>query len=185
MAWPSAELMNWYESAKGARTNGDTRSSLLSLSQGSKDQQRGENSKVLHRELYKQASLTVPWVLFILPPNTMCPPWVLPQLLSLYQSGLLCQSTWLQGSGKKPSTHQQNYFWCISLYGVPTNGAQLPNVRWSNACISLLKNTSSHVFSHSCFSRTSFHLYLLQENMPSHVWPSKTPSNTTDLPKNT
>ena len=32
---------------------------------------------------------------------------------------------------------------------------------------------SSHVFSHACFSRTSFHLCPLQENTPSHVCPNK------------
>jgi hypothetical protein len=46
-------------------------------------------------------------------------------------------------------------FWCISLYGVPTNGAQLPNVRWINTCV-------SRVLSHVCFSRPSFLLCLLQ-----------------------
>ena len=76
----------------------------------------------------------------------------------------------------------------IFLYGVPTNTAQLHNVRWTNTCVSLAKNLSSCVLSHACFSRTSSLLCLLQQNFPpqvclslshlcSHVYPSKTPSN--------
>ena len=38
--------------------------------------------------------------------------------------------------------------WCISLYGVPTNGAQLCNVRQTNTC------ASSRVLSHTCFSQS-------------------------------
>jgi len=37
-------------------------------------------------ELAMQAPVTVQWVLFILPPNIMCPPWVLPQHMSLSQT---------------------------------------------------------------------------------------------------
>jgi hypothetical protein len=79
-------------------------------------------------------------------------------------------------------------FWCI-LYGGPTNAAQLCNVRQTNTWVSLTKNPSSRVLSCACFSKTSFLLCLLhksalvfhlcpfQENIPSHVCPSKTPSN--------
>jgi hypothetical protein len=41
------------------------------------------------------------------------------------------------------------------------------------------------VFPLVCFSKTSFHLYLLQENTPSCVCPSKASSDTTDFPKKT
>ena len=58
------------------------------------------------------------------------------------------------------------------------NASQLRNVRQTNACVLLLKNPSSCVLSHACFSKTSFHLCLLQENTPSRVCPSKTPANT-------
>jgi hypothetical protein len=63
----------------------------------------------------------------------------------------------------------QEVLWCISLYGVSTNAAQLPSVRQTNTCVSLAKNPSSHVLSRACFSRTSFHLCLLQPNIPSWV----------------
>ena len=56
-------------------------------------------------------------------------------------------------------------FWCISLYGVLTNAAQLCNVRQTNTCMLLAKNPSSRVLSCACFSRTSFHLCLLQQNI--------------------
>jgi hypothetical protein len=46
-------------------------------------------------------------------------------------------------------------FWCVSLYGVLSNAAQLSNVRWTNACMLLTKNLSSRVLSRACVSRTS------------------------------
>ena len=58
-------------------------------------------------------------------------------------------------------------FWCISVYGDLTNAAQLRSIRWNNMCMSLAKNPSSCVLSHACFSRTSFLLCLLQQNIPS------------------
>jgi hypothetical protein len=75
-------------------------------------------------------------------------------------------------------------FWCISLYGVMTNWAQHHNVSWTNTCVPLAKNRLVCILSHACFSKTSFHLCLLQENTPSCVCPSKIPSDTTDFPKN-
>jgi hypothetical protein len=88
----------------------------------------------------------------------------------------------------------------LFLSEAPINGNQLYDVRHTNTCVSLTKTYSSCVLSHPCFSRTSFHLYLLQqnihscvcfsktsfhlcvlqENTPSHVCPSKTSSETTD-----
>jgi hypothetical protein len=53
-------------------------------------------------------------------------------------------------------------FWCISLYGVSTNGAQLCNERRTNICVLLAKTPSSHILSCACFSRTSSLLCLLQ-----------------------
>ena len=79
---------------------------------------------------------------------------------------------------------QPEGFWCISLHGVPTNVAQLHNVRRINTCVSLAKNLSSCVISRACFSRISSLLCLLKQIVPSHVCSSKTPSNTTDFPKN-
>ena len=74
-------------------------------------------------------------------------------------------------------------FWCISLYGVMTNWAQHHNVSWTNTCVPLAKNRLVCILSHACFSKTSFHLCLLQENTPLFVRPSKTPSDTTCFPK--
>ena len=86
--------------------------------------------------------------------------------------------------------------WCISLYGVLTNEAQLCNVRRTNTCVSFhliffSSKTSFHLcLLHwnvplpVCFNKTSLHLCLLQENTTSHVCPSKTPSDTTDSPQN-
>ena len=62
---------------------------------------------------------------------------------------------------KKPQ-HGTKVFWCISLYGVQTNGAQLHNVRQTNTYVSFTKNPSSSVLSRTCLNRTSFHLCLLQ-----------------------
>jgi hypothetical protein len=89
-------------------------------------------------------------------------------------------------------------FWCISFYGVPTTKAQLHNLRQTNTCVSLVKNPSSCVLSHACFIRTSFQEKTKtktkkipkqtnknkNKKTPSCICFSKTPSNTTDFPKN-
>jgi hypothetical protein len=82
------------------------------------------------------------------------------------------------------SSTSPEVFWFVSLYEVLINAAQLWNVRQTNTCMSLAKNPSSRVLSRARFSRTTFLLCLLQLNIPSCVCPSKTPSNTTDFPKN-
>jgi hypothetical protein len=74
-------------------------------------------------------------------------------------------------------------FWSFSLYEVTTNGAQQHNVKWTNTCMSLEKNPSSCILSCLYFSKTSFHLYLLQENTPSFICLSKTPPGKTEFPK--
>ena len=56
-------------------------------------------------------------------------------------------------------------FWCVSLYGDPTNAAQLHNVRRTNTRVSLAENPSPPVLSHACFSRTPSLLCLLQCNL--------------------
>ena len=73
-------------------------------------------------------------------------------------------------AARNHSTPPEVFFWCVSLYGVPTNEAQLCNVRQINTWVSLMKYPSSHVLS-------SFHLCSLQLNGPSPVCSSKTPSN--------
>ena len=95
--------------------------------------------------------------------------WDLFQLKSLCQSARVCWS-------RKKLQHTTRSFWWVSLYGVLTNPAHLCNVRQTNTCMLLTKNPSSCVLSHACFSRTSFHLCLLQLNVPSCVCLSKTPS---------
>jgi hypothetical protein len=101
--------------------------------------------------------------------------------VSLYQLTSLCQSP--EFMEVMPPEHYQS-FWCISLYGVRTNGAQLLNIWWTNTCVSLVKNPSSCVLLSACFSKTFFHECPLKENTPSCVCLSKTPSDTTDFPKN-
>ena len=73
--------------------------------------------------------------LYTTPPSKItCPPRVLPHLClasayeadlaklqaSLYQLTSLCQSAKSKEAAK---SHYQNFFLCVSLYGVPTNGA--------------------------------------------------------------
>jgi hypothetical protein len=74
-------------------------------------------------------------------------------------------------------------FWCISSYEGTTSGAQQCGVSRTNTCVSVAKDLSSWVLSRGCFSRTFSHLCPPQENTPSCVCPSKTPSDTTDFPK--
>ena len=68
-------------------------------------------------------------------------------------------------------------FWCVFLYVNPANATQLQNIWQTNTCVSSPKNLSSPVLSCACFSRASSLLCLLQQNIPSCVCPSKTPSN--------
>lgn len=53
-------------------------------------------------------------------------------------------------------------FWFVFLYGILTNAAQLCSARWTNTCVWLAQNPSSHDLSCACFSRTSSLLRLLQ-----------------------
>ena len=82
------------------------------------------------------------------------------------------------------------FVWCSSVYAAPKVAAQIQNVRWSNTYVLVAKNFFlSCILLCVCFWRTSSLLYLLQWNIPSqaclslaylgpsHVWPSKTPSN--------
>lgn len=123
------------------------------------------------------------------PPSTMCPPWVLCQVcvcLSRHHSANL-----LESAGRIYNTPLE-VFWNLSLYGVLTNWAQWNSVTRTNTCGSLSKDASPHVLSHSCYSLKSFHLCLLQPNVPSRVclglsplFASGTPSFTSLLQQNT
>jgi hypothetical protein len=97
----------------------------------------------------------------------MCPSGVFPQHMSLFQLTSLCQSARVCRSSKKLQ-HTTRSIWCISLYGVPTNGAQLHNVRWASTPY-LYKVYFIVCPLHACFSKTSFLLCLLQGNSPSRV----------------
>jgi hypothetical protein len=78
---------------------------------------------------------------------------------------------------QQTAAHHQRVFWCISFHEVLTNATQLCSVRQTSTRVSLAKNPSSRVLSRACFSRTSSLLCLLQQIVPSHVCPNKTPSN--------
>ena len=172
--------------------NRNARSSHL-FSQQSDNQLRGETRKqypTCSPSRTSPAPMTVHRVILILSPNIMYHPWVLPQHLSCLSTCLI----WTHESDlAKPQKSVSAYitdFWCIFLYGVLIKVAQLCSVRWTNTCESLAKNSISRVLLHACFSRTSFHLCLLnhlcslQENTPSRVFPSTIPPNTPDFPKN-
>jgi hypothetical protein len=91
--------------------------------------------------------------------------------LSLYQLISLCQSAQVWKQQEATSTPPEVlflFFWCVSLYGVTTNGAQLHNVRWANVCMLLAENPSScglscalakHPFTHVCFKKTLLHVF--------------------------
>jgi hypothetical protein len=70
--------------------------------------------------------------------------------------------------------------WWVSFYEVPTNGAQLHNVRWTNTCVFLAKSPSSRVLSHACFSRISFLFYLFWWNISLRVCLSLSPVSTSE-----
>ena len=121
----------------------------------------------------------------------MCLLQVLPQNMASL-STCICLS-WHHSANQPKSTEvarncstPPEVFWCISLYGVLTNAAQLHNVRWTNTGVMLAKNPSLRVLSHTNFSRTSSLLCLLQWNVlsrvclslsPMSICPRKTPSN--------
>jgi hypothetical protein len=74
--------LNRYESARGLQITRNTRrSSLLCLSQQREDQRRHETKKCCSH-LYKQA-LSQFVESYLYPPSITCPPWVLPQHMSL------------------------------------------------------------------------------------------------------
>ena len=114
-------------------------------------------------------------------------PWGGSSLHCQQSSPLAKHQTWISSSGliqKKLRLHRSasfpkaaggnwqeatrtppEIFWYVSLYGVMTNRAQLHYARWTNTCVLLAKNPSLHVLPHVCFSKTSFYLCLLQQNV--------------------
>jgi hypothetical protein len=126
----------------------------------------------------------------------MCPPLASVYALPQHMSYLSWHDSANQPKFSEEARNCNSFLVHFSLW-VQINGCQLPNVKWTNTCVSLAKNPSSCVLSRACFSRTSSFLCLLQLNVPSWVClslslqentpcvcPSKTPSNTTDFPKN-
>jgi hypothetical protein len=94
---------------------------------------------------------------------------------------------------QETAAYHLTFFWCISVYGIQ----QMQINTW----ILLSKNPhhvsfhmlalAEHPFSSVCFSQMFlhesaliFHPCPLQENTPSDVYPSKTPSSITEFPKN-
>ena len=166
----------------------------MCLSQGSDHQGRRETMKhcrasCASKPLYQS-------VLFILPPNIMCPPqayeYVLAKLhVSLYQLTSLCHLACVHGSHQ----HTTRSFWSISPYWIMINGAQLCSVRWSKVdwymhviskesfivcpftVLALVKCSftcaSAETFLHKSALVTYLHLCPLQWNIPSHVCFSK------------
>jgi hypothetical protein len=51
---------------------------------------------------------------------------------------------------QEAAAHYQKYFGAVSLYGVPTNGAQLCNVRQTNICVSFISEESFIMFPFTC-----------------------------------
>lgn len=104
---------------------------------------------------------------------------VLPQVLlyrvnlSSWDSTSACIS-WYESAevARRHQSTTRKFSWCISFYGVMTNTVQQCNVR-CNTCLSLAKNPSSCILSCAGFSKISFHLCLLQQNVLWHNWFSK------------
>ena len=129
----------------------------------------------------------------------MCPPRVLSQHTSLSQLTSLCQSPDSTEAARSRRNLTRSFSVCFSLWSPDkwTSRMQCKANQCVCVCVclcvsvcvcararvSLATNPSSPILSHACFSRTSSLLYPLQENTPSHVCPSKTPSDTTDFPK--
>jgi hypothetical protein len=198
LAGTAEPYQNRHKSAGGTRTTRDTRrSSQLCLSQRSKDQWRSET-----KNRCKASSTSKPLLqsaesyLYTLQTSrvllgsclTMCIALAHESVLANLHVGLSQQASLpisLSPQKQQEATSTPSeVFWCVSLYGVRTNGAQLCNVRCTNTCVLLSKNPSSHVLSYACFSKISFHSCPPQENTSSHFCPSKTPSDTTDFPRN-
>jgi hypothetical protein len=90
-------------------------------------------------------------------------------LVSLLSADITLPIGWSPRNGQEATRTPPEIFWYVSFYEVTTNRAQQCNVRQTNTCVSLGKNPSSHILSYVSFSKTSFHLCLLQQNIVSPV----------------
>jgi hypothetical protein len=117
-------------------------------------------------KLYKQTKLSLLHCLsspIFIPPNITCPPRVLPQHVSLSQLTSLCQLAQVQASSKKVQQTTRHF-------GGPFSFRSSDKYSLAKKCkVVLVKNLSSCVLSCACFSRTSFHLCLLQPNVTSWI----------------
>lgn len=105
------------------------------LSSKSEDQRRYKTNK----HLAMQASQAQPPSLsaepYLYPANIMCSPQVLPHHMSLPQlTSLINQPESMEAATNR--THHQKFFWCVSLYGVPTI--------CTNACTYSIYSTHTH-----------------------------------------
>jgi hypothetical protein len=153
------------KAAGGTRRNA-RRNVQLCLSQQSEVQRRLEDQEGAVQLAVLTVLLTV---LFILSPNIMYPPWFLHHHVSCFSvyasvsADITLPISLNLGKQQEATAHHQKIFWCVSLYGVLTNGAQLHNVRQTNTCVSLAKNPLScslyvlalteHPFICVCFSQ--------------------------------
>jgi hypothetical protein len=164
----------WHKSVGGSQR--DARgNSLLCLSQWSEDNKDWRSSVVHSISKTSSNSVTVCWVLFILPPN-MCPPWVLSQNRSILAHESVSADITLpislsHGKWQETVMCHQKFLVHFSLCSPDKwNSTMQCKMEQYNTCISLAENLSSCVLSSVCFSRTSFHLCLLQLNIPSWVF---------------
>ena len=85
--------------------------------------------------------------------------------VSLYQMTSLCPSAWVRGSDKK-----QKFFGAFLL--MESQQTELSNTLSDepiHGC-RLVKSPSSNIHSRACFSKTSFHPCLFQENILWYNW---------------
>ena len=171
--------MNQHKSAGGTRTNSNTRkSSQLCISQESKDQQRWETNKHLAMQASQAQPLSLSSKSYLHSLQTShvlhgscLSMWDWLSRLHVYQLTSFCQSAWVHEIGKKLH-HTIRSFLVYFLLWSPNKWSSTTKCKADQyTWVPLVKNTSSRVFSHACFSKTSFHFCLLQENTPSRVCP--------------
>ena len=177
---------NRHESAETTKTSRDSRSSQLYLSQGrckTKKCYWASYTSLCHCPLspiytpskhhVSSMGLASPQVL------TQHVSLLVKLQVSLSQLISLCQSGPHSAEVARSCSITQKVFclfvWWVSLYGVPTNAAQLHNVRWTNTCVSLAKNLymSFHVFAlakhpFTCvhFRKTLLHVFAPANHHP-------------------
>jgi hypothetical protein len=101
--------------------------------------------------------------------------------MSPYQLTPLCQSSQICEMARSCQNHHK--FFGAFFFMEPYKWSS--TTKWKvDQHMNVISEESSLVLSCTCFSKTSFHLCLLQENTPSCICLSKTPCDTTDFSKN-